>query len=125
MSNEVKDARKFFKSETDCLETTAPAPNSFKKRLSGSEEAPVNFYEFYETAIRGRVLRKLEEEALGGNSEKPEETAELNAIEDDCQDHPKVITTVDTDAEGEAEEKPEIKKPPRRRPATTNFSLLG
>ncbi len=113
-----------------------------EKRASEGEESPVNFYEFYETAIKARVLRKLEEEAMEESVEKPQHVAvEVPAQQNEDEDHPKVLmleeevvdketleaaaeAIVDTD-DGEGEEKHIPRRPPRRRPATTNFPLLG
>ena len=127
VNDEVKDARRFFSLDVPACEPVASIYTGEPKRKSDAGEIKVDFCDFYETAIKGRVRRKLEEEALGGCEGKEEAEAEVNGKEneDDDEEHPKVILIEETDAEGEGEDKPAPKKLPRRRPATTNFPLLG
>ena len=92
------------------------------------------------------MKRKLEEEALTEYSSKPEVSSDQEGttaahceipgqtynseqstdVKKDEEDHPAFIMINETDNSnngGQEEKKPNVRKPPRRRPLTTNFAL--
>lgn len=130
-SNEAQNARRFFSAEGSHMEgagsDSQSATGSASKR--GGENA-VDFLAFYQFAIKGRVQRKLEEEARRENRGEIVRSCDDSsdtADPVDDKEYPEFILLDEPIPETvqAVEVAVPVRRPPKRRAAATNFALLG
>ncbi len=125
-AEDAKDDRKFFQTviQFDEAKVSGLDQPPLRRDSSGKLEsyATVDFYQFYQQAIKGRVQKKLEEEE---EKKFPAVVPSVTINLDDDESHPTVITAEESPASSLPVEATPPRKLPRRRGGPTDLSKIA
>eukprot|EP00831_Metopus_contortus_P052723 TRINITY_DN44265_c0_g1_i5.p1 TRINITY_DN44265_c0_g1~~TRINITY_DN44265_c0_g1_i5.p1 ORF type:complete len:212 (-),score=36.78 TRINITY_DN44265_c0_g1_i5:86-685(-) len=114
VAEEEKSVRKFFEPEIGVIQGEAPIRSKFQEQGGKQKSNTIDFYGFYQDAIKGRVRDKLKEEedkkiAIQNPATIPAVTINL----DEDETHPPIISISDSP---QATSTPPVSTPPRKMP---------
>ena len=128
VSEDVKGSQQFFENKIFFEEVKVPEEHKKEQQGPSKQNTPtIDFFQFYQQAIKGRVQKKLEEEEEKETMEKyPSVIPSVTINLDDDESHPPVIMVGESiSASPNIEATPPRKLPRRRAGASSNLSSLG